>query len=440
MLTRPLLRGTLALTAAGLYSRLTGSVSRIILVRLVGETGIGLFQMVVPVVNLAVTLGMLGLPGALAQMVAEAEARGDTASAAAVRRRTALLLTLAGALAAGALWLLTPLLVGTVLTDPRTGPAVRLAPLVVVAALPGAYLRACAQGFHELTPAAWSQVVEQTVRLAVMFGLAVLLLPHGVAAVAAGLVAALAVGEGAGSLWLLGWHRHRRRRPLFLPFRRPAPPAEVAPRLLALSLPLLAGGLLGSLTGLLDATLIPRRLLAAGFSPREATNLYGQFAGIALPTLFLPMVLVYPLTAALLPAVAAAAARGDRAALASHVRTAALLTGAVGALASLAFASVPGPIGMVLFGEADAAPLLALLAVAAPLTYVQQTLGAALTGLGLTALELRNYAAGLAVRTLLLLALTGNPDLGIRGAVLALAGGQGVMLLLHARALRRALA
>ncbi len=440
MLTRPLLRGTLALTAAGLYSRLTGSLSRILLVRLVGETGIGLFQMVVPVVNLAITLALLGLPGAMAQMVAEAEARGDHAAAAAVRRRTAVLLTAAGAVTAASLWLLAPLLAGAVLTDPRTEPAVRLAPLVLLAALPGAYLRAYAQGFHQLTPAAWAQVTEQTVRLAAMFALAAALLPHGMAAVAGGLAAALAVGEAAGSLWLLGWHRRSQGRPRFLPWRRSAPPAETGDRLLRLSLPLLAGGLLSSLTGLLDATVIPRRLLTAGFTPREATDLYGQFAGIVLPTLFLPMVLVYPLTAALLPAVAAASARGDRRALLAHVRTTSALTALVAALAGLAFATAPGVIGLLLFGEADAAPLLALLAVAAPFTYLQHALGTALTGLGLTALELRNYAAGLVVRSLLLVALTGNPALGIRGAVLAVAGGQCVMLLLHARALRRALA
>lgn len=128
MLARPLLRGTLALTAAGLYSRLTGSASRIILVRLVGETGIGLFQMVVPVVNLAITVALLGLPGAMAQMVAKAEARRAHPEALAVRRRTTLLLAVAATLAAVALWALAPFLANHVLTDPRTEPALRLAP------------------------------------------------------------------------------------------------------------------------------------------------------------------------------------------------------------------------------------------------------------------------------------------------------------------------
>ncbi len=61
---------------------------------------------------------------------------------------------------------------------------------------------------------------------------------------------------------------------------------------------------------MINVSLIPRRLLAAGFSMGEATELYGQLTGMVMPLLYMPMLLVFPVATVLTPAIADAAASG----------------------------------------------------------------------------------------------------------------------------------
>src|SRR5690606_10320979 len=72
------LRGTFILIAAGFITKLLGFVNKIVVARIMGDEGVGLYMMAVPTFILAVTLTRLGLPVAISKMVAEADAVNDT--------------------------------------------------------------------------------------------------------------------------------------------------------------------------------------------------------------------------------------------------------------------------------------------------------------------------------------------------------------------------
>ena len=75
----------------------------------------------------------------------------------------------------------------------------------------------------------------------------------------------------------------------------------------SLSLPILVIRLSTSITQTLESLLIPARLQVAGFSSAQATILFGQLSGMALPLIFLPTVLIIPVNTTIVPAVAGAA-------------------------------------------------------------------------------------------------------------------------------------
>ena len=56
------LRGAMILTLAGLMVKVIGSVNRILLSRLLGGEGIGLYQMAYPVYLLLVAISSAGIP------------------------------------------------------------------------------------------------------------------------------------------------------------------------------------------------------------------------------------------------------------------------------------------------------------------------------------------------------------------------------------------
>ncbi|MDD6569788.1 MAG: oligosaccharide flippase family protein, partial [Acidaminococcus sp.] len=71
------MKGTLILTAAGLLVKILGSVNRILLSRLLGGEGIGLYQIAYPLYLLLVALSSAGVPAAMSILISRRAAVND---------------------------------------------------------------------------------------------------------------------------------------------------------------------------------------------------------------------------------------------------------------------------------------------------------------------------------------------------------------------------
>lgn len=114
------LRGAMILTLAGLMVKIIGSVNRILLSRLLGGEGIGLYQMAYPVYLLMLSVSSAGIPIAISIIVAEKVAKGDFASAGRVFRVSLGLMAATGLVFAAGLYCAAGWLVDSGLVrDPR---------------------------------------------------------------------------------------------------------------------------------------------------------------------------------------------------------------------------------------------------------------------------------------------------------------------------------
>ncbi|MGI6127475.1 MAG: oligosaccharide flippase family protein, partial [Planifilum sp.] len=77
MTKQTFLRGTLVLVGAGFVTKILGFAYRIVLSRMIGDEGMGLFQMAYPILLFTITLTTAGLPVAISKLVSEAEAKGN---------------------------------------------------------------------------------------------------------------------------------------------------------------------------------------------------------------------------------------------------------------------------------------------------------------------------------------------------------------------------
>ena len=71
------LRGAMILTIAGIVVKILGGANRILLSRLLGGEGIGLYQMAYPMYILLLSIAGAGVPIAVSIMIAEEAARGN---------------------------------------------------------------------------------------------------------------------------------------------------------------------------------------------------------------------------------------------------------------------------------------------------------------------------------------------------------------------------
>ena len=174
------LRGAMALTVAGIIVKLLGGVNRILLSRILGGEGIGLYQIAYPVYILALSIAGAGVPIALSVMIAERAAQRDYAGA---RRIFYIVLAFMSIIA---LFFGLALIIGAeglieygLVRDVRAHvPLTVLAPALVFAVI-ACVFRGYFQGLQLMTPTAVSQMCDQFVRVCVMLLLAYILLPYG---------------------------------------------------------------------------------------------------------------------------------------------------------------------------------------------------------------------------------------------------------------------
>lgn len=434
------------LLAAGLLNRLLGFVPRIALPRLIGAEGVGLVQLVFPFFIVVLTIITGGLPLAVAKLVAAADSRGDAEEAVRIRR-TALTLALSASLTVcGLCFALSDWISSSLMTDPRVHTAflaiIPVIPLVAVSAIWRGYF----QGKQDMLPTAVSQTVETIVRIALSLTLAFMFLPWGLEAAAAGAMIGTGAGELAGlaALWLhLRGETRGRGRADGSPSDKAAPEAiaklaqpaaaeESRTRaLLRIAVPVTGSRLIGSLSYLFESILTARALIAAGLATAAATAQYGILQGMVIPLLLLPGSLTFSLATSLVPSLSEAAARGDRPAIQKRLHQSMRLAIVTGAPFIILMALFGRPICGLIYGDPEPGALLSLLAPAAVFLYMQAPLQAALQALDRPGTALANTFAGALVKLLLIVLLASKPELGIRGAVIAIGANMALVTLLH---------
>lgn len=439
MTRQSFIQGAMILLAAGIINRILGFIPRIILPRIIGAEGVGLYQLGYPFLTVLVTIVTGGIPLAVAKWVAEARSIGDNRSERKIFRTAmalavglALLLACLAALAAP--WVTT-----RVLTDPRVyATFMWMLPVLPITAA-SAVLRGYFQGRHNMMPTAVSTVAETVVRISLVLLLSAALLPYGLEWAAAGAMMGVVAGELFGLIVLLTHYVRSRRSggdPDSAAARRPFPALR---RLLGLAVPVTGSRLVGSLSYLLESIFTARSLAAAGIATGIATAQYGALQGMIMPVALLPTALTYSLAVSLVPSLSEAAAGRDRALIHKRLHQStriALVAGAPFAVAMYLFAE---PICRLLYDHAEIAPMLRMLAPAALFIYLQAPLQAALQSLGKPGVALTNTFVGAAVKLTLIVWLASRPDLGIYGALIAIIVNILLVTALHGVGVARAI-
>lgn len=155
----------------------------------------------------------------------------------------------------------------------------------------------------------------------------------------------------------------------------------------------------GSIGRLIEAWLIPLLLLASGMNEDQAIGFYGQLTALALPTLYLPSLLISSLASALLPETAQEKDPKRRRHLVRQSISIALTLG----LPIGIFFSVEGLwLGELIFASREVGEMIALLAPMSLLVYVDIVAGQLLRAVGRSAGATLIDILGSAVKLLLL--------------------------------------
>lgn len=432
MAKQTFLQGAIILIIAGMITRFMGFINRIVVARLMGEEGVGLYMMALPTLFLVMTLTQLGLPVAISKRVAEADAQNDQAK---IKRIliVSLMVTFGASVVFMAIMAFgAPFIATTLLTDERSMlPIMAVSPIIPITAA-SAVIRGYFQGKQNMKPQSIAQVIEQIVRIACVAFFVNLLLPYGIEYAAAGAMISVILGEFVSLVYMLHTFKAKKTikiRKKFFTYLRTSKP--VVKELFSISIPSLGSRMIGSISNFLDPILVVQSLAIAGISSSLATKQYGELAGFVFPLLFLPTFITNSLAVALVPSISEAEANGNQKLTHYRIRQSIRISFASGALATVVLTLFAVQLLTYMYGTGGASGYLVLMAPFFLFLYIQSPLQAALQALDLARPAMWNSLIGVGIKSVVLVMLASNPDFGMMGVAIAMSTSVVLVTLLH---------
>ncbi|MCI2109901.1 MAG: polysaccharide biosynthesis protein [Acidaminococcaceae bacterium] len=431
------LKGTMILTISSIVVKVIGALNWIILSRVMGGEGIGLYQMGFPIYLMAITVSSAGIPVAISIITAEKIAKEDYIGAQRVFHVSWRLLFCTGlffslCLLFGAKWLVEYHWI----RDARAYYSIiALAPAVFFVTFLASF-RGYFQGWQIMTPTACSEITEQSVRVVTMIVFAYMFLPYGLTYAAAG--ASMGAGAGAfcGLIVLCAFYRKLKKRFHLESLKQNAnaviePAWDIIKRLIKLALPVSMSSLMLPIVSNLDLLIVPARLEVAGFSVSQATTLFGYLTGMAVPLVNLSTILTAALAISLVPAISESRTLNDLAGIKERTKT---------AFRVAAIITIPCSVGLFVLGEKvagmiynapGAAPAIQTMSIGIFLLGLHQVSTGILQGLGRTSIPVYNMILAGACKVFLNWNLTAVSTLGIKGSAWATVADFGVAAILN---------
>lgn len=431
------LKGTLILTVSSIVVKVIGSLNWIILSRVLGGEGIGLYQMGFPIYLMAITLSSAGIPVAISIITAEKLAQKDFLGAKRVFNVSLRLLFVTGLVFASALFFGAHWLIDNHwIRDSRAYYSIiALAPAVFFVTFLASF-RGYLQGWQIMTPTAASEIVEQLMRVVTMIVFANMFMPHGLAYAAGG--ASMGAGVGAFcALLVLMWFYGRLKQKLKADLQQQNPLATresaraIISRLLRLALPVSMSSLMLPVVANLDLLIVPQRLEAAGFHISQATEFFGYLTGMAVPLINLATIFTAAMTISLVPAISESRALNDVFGIRAKTRTAFRVALIITCPCFVGMYFLAEKIAALIYNAPGAADAIQTMSVGILLLGLHQISTGILQGLGRTSIPVINMILAAAVKVFLSWTLTAIPTLGIKGAAMATVGDFGLAAVLN---------
>ncbi len=431
------IRGTAVLMVAVFMSKLLGFVFRIQFMRIAGEESVGIYMTAYPAFIFFLSLVQLGIPIAIAKVIAEHKAKGEHAKITSVMKTAVFMTFLTAIVFIPTSIAFVPYLAGTLLGNPASASALYAGIAIVPIAAIGGLIRGYFQGITRIEETAWSQIIEQFFRiLLITWMLPFILSPDNTAMNAAYAMFITMLAEIASVLYLLFKYRQHRKRKENEQIEKKQKRYPFEP-ILEIALPSSGSRLFGTFTWFLEPIIFLRALSMSGITAIAATSLYGVISGVLIPLLLFPAFIPYALSIVLVPAVSGAVASSNKKKLKERIHLALRLSAITGTFAATVFFVHGQVLAEKLFRITEGGSYMTILAPVFFFYYIQGPLYSILQATGDAKAGMMNSVYGGIAKLAVMFVLASQPGIQETGAVLAIGFGVLITSFLHIATIRK---
>lgn len=279
--------GALALTIGGVLAKLFSAVYRILLTRILGGKGIGLYQLIFPIYSLCVVLATAGLPMAISKVVAKNQGNEKTVL------KKCFMFTGVVAVALSIILLISAKGLASLQGVQDIWVCyVILAPTIFIISV-SSVLRGFFQGKNNFTPSAISNIVEQFIKLCVGIILSLSLSAVGLLVSIIGAVVGIVVSEIVALLILLLYIKKTKLKN--------NKKADVSIKGIVKDVvPITLTNIVLPISGFIDSILVVN-LLSINFSNNVSVFLYGLESGAVSSLISIPTIFSFAIASVILP-------------------------------------------------------------------------------------------------------------------------------------------
>lgn len=414
MQKKSLVKGTLILAVSGMIAKFLGFFFRIPLIYMIGEEGIGLYQLTYPLYTFLLAIAF-GIPTAISKMISERMAVNKTREAYRVFKVALITMGIFGALSSLGIIVFSKNIINIFQWNRDVYFSligIALAPFFT--SLLSAY-RGYFQGFQYMTPPAISQILEQITRVVVGVGLAYLLLNRGIHVAAGGASFGAVAGAIIGLVFLI--YFFSKNKLLYPQNQESASLYSIFKQIIRIAIPISIGHAIGSIMTLIDSMLVPGLLRSAGYNYQMATILYGQLTGKAFVLINVPLTLSVALSQCIVPAISESYALNNINKLKRNVAAAFKLAMILALPCCAGLYTLAKPILTLVFqGMYDGWQLMQILSIGAIFIIIAQTSTGILNGIGKTILPVIAMIFGCIIKIVISVIFIPMPSINIAAA------------------------
>ncbi|WP_347549218.1 polysaccharide biosynthesis protein [Pseudalkalibacillus hwajinpoensis] len=312
-----LIRGTMLLTAATLFSRVLGMIYMFPFTALVGTQGVALYQYAYTPYTIMLSLSTVGIPLAVSKFVSKYHTLGDYRTGRRLFKSGLILMTFTGFIAFLALFLMAEPIARIVIDEGSEGNTIADVTLVIrvvsmaLLIVPIMSLtRGFFQGLQSMGPTAVSQVVEQIFRIVFILASSVIIINvmDGEAATAATYATFGAFVGAVGGLMVVFWYYRKRKPELDRHLAESTVDYNVSlsdmyKEIITYALPFVVVGLAIPLYLQVDTFLINPALKSVGYDQPSYESVFAIITGLAHKLIMIPVSLATALAMTIIPAI-----------------------------------------------------------------------------------------------------------------------------------------
>ncbi len=403
------IKSTIILIIGGFITKILGMLIKIVMTRLIGTEGIGIYMLISPTFMLLISLAQLGFPIAISKIVAEDRVNNKNIVFSIIP--ISLLINI---LIIIFMLLTSSYIANNLLHEPRSYYALICTSLVLPFISISSILRGYFFGKQKMIPHVVSNVTEDIIRLIIiMIGIPIFL-TKGIEYAVAFIVLSNIISEITSIIVLFFFlpKNFKLERKDFIPN------ATNMKNIFRISIPTTGSRLIGNIGHFLEPIIVTTILLQIGYTNTFIVKEYGIINGYAMPLLLLPSFFTAAISQALLPIVSNNYTKCNLKYTKNKIKQACLISLLIGIPATIIFELFPQVLLNYIYNTNEGINYIRFLAPICLLHYIQAPISSSLQAMGKATDSMKGTLIGMLLKTIFLIILC-YLKIGLWGLIIA---------------------